>query len=304
MTADDPYDNDAAGDKAPGHDRFSDNATRASGRPEDDIDAGSSAEALDRGKCFDDLRAHDRECGPASGSPDKAQLTEDGKWKWKGLELSAEQNRIADEEIAARQKAEGRDAEGNYGEGGLTPAMRRIEAELEHGSLVPDTEKFALKSPDRFKEKLAKMISLEPDIPPSVHAANIHDGIRFTFLFEGDFYSDGVREAESRIADEGHNFVGRKPNWSGEEYKGINSQWRDASSNQLFEVQFHTPESWDAKQQTHDAYEKIECPTTAQEERARLRAYQREVAASVPVPSGALDFTPYKAEDDEDCRRM
>ena len=36
--------------------------------------------------------------------------------------------------------------------------MRRIEAELKHGCLVPDTENFALKSPDRFKEKLAKMI--------------------------------------------------------------------------------------------------------------------------------------------------
>ena len=41
--------------------------------------------------------------------------------------------------------------------------MRRVEAELEHGTLVPDTEKFALKSPDRFKEKLAKMISVEPE---------------------------------------------------------------------------------------------------------------------------------------------
>lgn len=304
MTADDLYDDDAAGDKAPGRDSSSDDATQARGRPEHDIDAESpSTGAPDREKCFDELRAYDRECQSASGSSDKAQLTADGGWKWKGLELSPEANRIADEEIAARQKAEGRDAEGNYGEGGITPAMRRIEAELEHGFLVPDTEKFALKSPDRFKEKLAKIISLEPDIAPGTHAANIHDGIRFTFLFEWDFYSDGVRETESRIAA-GHQFVGRKPNWSGREYKGINSQWRDTGSGQLFEVQFHTPESWDAKQKTHDAYEKIECATTAPEERARLRAYQREVSASVPVPPGALDFAPYKAEDDGDWQRM
>ncbi len=39
--------------------------------------------------------------------------------------------------------------------------MRRIEAVLEHGQLVPDTEKFALKSPDRFKEKLASLIADE-----------------------------------------------------------------------------------------------------------------------------------------------
>ncbi len=46
-----------------------------------------------------------------------------------------------------------------YGQRGITPAMRRIEAQLEQGELVQDTEKFALKSADRFKEKLARMIS-------------------------------------------------------------------------------------------------------------------------------------------------
>lgn len=305
MTVDEPYDDDA-GDKVRGRDHFSDNAIQAGEGPGCDADAESLGGAPDREKYYHELRAYDRAGGglPASRSSDTSQPTEDGGWKWKGLELKPEANRIADEELAARRKAEGRDAQGNYGEGGITPAMRRIEAELEHGSLVPDTEKFALKSPDRFKEKLAKMISLEPDIAPDAHARKIHDGIRFTFLFEGMFYSEGVREAEVLIADEGCRLVERKPNWSGEEYKGINSQWRDSSSGQLFEVQFHTPASWCAKQQTHDAYEKIECPTTAPEERARLRDYQRQVAVSVPVPPGALDFAPYKAEDDGDRWRI
>ena len=64
-----------------------------------------------------------------------------------------------------------------------SPAMRRIEAELAHGTLVPDTEKFALKSPDRFKEKLAKMIERYPGQPCDELVSSIHDGIRFTFLF-------------------------------------------------------------------------------------------------------------------------
>ena len=120
---------------------------------------------------------------PSAGAP-TGRGSRDGGWKWKGLELGPEANRVADEGLAVRRAAEGRDAEGSYGEGGLTPAMRRVEAELTHGTLVPDTEKLALKSPDRFKEKLAKMISLEPDIMPGEHAARIHDGIRYTFLFE------------------------------------------------------------------------------------------------------------------------
>ena len=256
-----------------------------------------SAEARDREECYRDLRAYDQARGSPSigGRPDGPRFG-DGGWKCKGLELGPEANRVADEGLAVRRAAEGRDAEGSYGEGGLTPAMRRVEAELTHATLVPDTEKFALKSPDRFKEKLAKMISLEPDIMPGDHAARIHDGIRYTFLFEDQFYSAGVRDAENRLTCHGYKLVGRKPSWLGEEYRGINSRWRDSASGQLFEVQFHTPASWDAKQRTHDSYEEVQDPATTPEDRARLMAYQREVATSAPIPPGALEFAPCKEE--------
>ncbi len=282
MRVDDPSDGDAD-DRIPEHDH---------------VRSADPVEAHDREECYRDLRAYDQAPGPrpASRGPDEPGFGGDGRWKWKGLELGPEANRVADEGLAVRQAAEGRDAEGNYGTGGLTPEMRRIEAELEHGTLVPDTEKFVLKSPDRFKEKLAKMISLEPDVAPGDHAARIHDGIRYTFVFDDQFYSAGVRSVENRLAGNGHKLVGRKPSWLGEEYKGINSHWRDSATGQPFEVQFHTPASWDAKQQTHDSYEKIQNPATTPEERARLRAYQREVVASVPIPPGALEFAPYKEE--------
>jgi hypothetical protein len=297
MTADSPDEDDAARP-----------ADRGEGRHAgpDDERRHAAPEARGRGECYDAMRVQDRPgaCRGEGPGPDRARAAADGGWRWKGLELSPAANRIADQELAGRRAAEGRDAEGGYGEAGLTPAMRRIEAKLEHGTLVPDTERFALKSPDRFKEKLAKMISLEPDSAPGDLARRIHDGIRYTLLFESRHYSDGVREAESRLADEGCSLVWRKPNWTGEEYKGINSQWRDASSGQLFEVQFHTPESWNAKQQTHGAYEKIENPSMTLEERERLRAYQREVAASVKVPPGALEFAPYIAKVGCQCRKI
>ena len=75
----------------------------------------------------------------------------------------------------------------------------------------------------------------------------------------------------------------------------MNSRWRDDASGQVFEVQFHTPQSWGAKQTTHDAYEKMAAPTTPPEEVARLQAYQREVTASVEIPPGALEI-PYLRE--------
>jgi hypothetical protein len=58
--------------------------------------------------------------------------------------------------------------------------MRRIETELDHGHLIEDTEKFALKDPDRFKEKFARLIEGYPGAEPSGLAASIADGIRYT----------------------------------------------------------------------------------------------------------------------------
>jgi hypothetical protein len=59
------------------------------------------------------------------------------------------------------------------------------------------------------------------------------------------------------------------------------------------EVQFHTPESWEAKQMTHDAYAMIENPDSSDADKAAARRYQQEVSAAVPVPEGADEIPPY-----------
>ncbi len=244
MRVDNLADGDAADDRVPEHDH---------------IWSAEPAEARDREECYRDHRAYDQDPGrPSAGErPDQPRFAGDGGWKWKGLELSPEANRVADEALAVRQAAEGRDSEGNYGEGGVTPGMRRVEAELEHGTLAPDTEKFALKSPDRFKEKLAKMIERYPGHPCGELVSAIHDGIRYTFLFPAENYTAGVADATQALSDRGYDLGIRKPSWNDGDYRGVNSRWRDTDSGILFEVQFHTPESWEAKQKTHDIYEKV-----------------------------------------------
>ena len=253
------------------------------------------AEARDREECYRDLRACDQVPGrpAASGSPDGPRFADDGGWKWKGLELGPEANRAADEGLAARRAAEGRDAEGNYGEGGLTPAMRRVEAELEHGTLAPDTEKLALKSPDRFKEKLAKMIERYPGPPCDELVSAIHDGIRYTFLFPSDDYTAGVAGATQALSNRGYDLRIRRPSWDEEDYRGVNSRWCDTGSGVVFEVQFHTPESWEAKQKTHDIYEKLCDTRTTPKEREQLEEQQRLIVAAIPVPPGAETITHY-----------
>jgi hypothetical protein len=230
------------------------------------------------------------------GAADKAVVTEEGGWEWKGLALTPEDNAVADSAIEARRAAEGRDSNGEYGEDGLTPQLRGVEQEPAYGELVPDTEKYAVKGEDRFKEKLAKKIALEPDKSTTELAAEIHDGIRYTFTFPGEKYTDGVYDAEGKLRRRGYELQRRKPSWADSDYKGVNSRWADPSSGVLFEVQFHTPESWEAKQKTHDAYATIENPVSLDAETAAARRYQQEVSAAIPVPEGADEIPPYTDE--------
>lgn len=203
---------------------------------------------------------------------------------------------ITHQAVERCRAAEGRDAEGNYGEHGLTPAMHRIESQLDYGHLAEQTEEYALKSPDRFKEKLAERISRFPKADPTDLAAEIHDGIRYTFVFGFESYTSNVELAQAKLAEAGYDHVETKPGWHGDEYKGVNSQWIDPASGLLFEVQFHTAESWSAKQLTHEAYEKIRSQSVPVEEIETLRAYQCEVSGRVPIPPGALDIPTYKKE--------
>ena len=251
-------------------------------------------EERDRSACYDDLRA--RDASARHDRPDGAEQTADGGWRWKGHELDPAANRIADEAIAARRQAEGRDAEGNYAETGISPVMRRIEAGLEHGTLVPDTEKFALKSPDRFKEKLAKLIADEPDQSPAELCRGIHDGIRYTFLFAAERYSRGAMAVCDRLTESGYELMVLKNTWGSAEYRGLNTRWLDKASGELFEVQFHTAQSWSAKQQTHDAYEKVNDPTTHAIERERLRDFQFGIASAVQAPPGWQEIENYRRE--------
>src|SRR5215813_1176146 len=109
----------------------------------------------------DDPRDHASEVsesGPDQELPpeDGARIDDHDSREQKERRLS----QITDQAVARCSEAEGRDANGNYGERGLTPAMRRVESQIQHGKLVADTEKYALKSADRFKQKLVERINL------------------------------------------------------------------------------------------------------------------------------------------------
>ena len=84
-----------------------------------------------------------------------------------------------------------------------------------------------------------------------------------------------------------------KNSWSDDQYKGINSQWIEPDTGQRFEVQFHTRISFEAKQLTHPAYERLRTKQADVFEELVLEAFQKKVTADVSVPPGAADIPDY-----------
>ena len=172
----------------------------------------------------------------------------------------------------------------------ISPALRATESQDPDRHLVGFDDR--LKDRDRIKEKVAKNID-EKDLSPEEATALLPDAIRYTFQYDEARYTYGVQTDIVRMKEQGFELVVLKNSWSTDQYKGINSQWIEPDSGQRFELQFHTRISFEAKQITHSAYERLRTEQPDPFEHMVLEAFQRKVADAVPVPPGADGIPDY-----------
>ena len=121
----------------------------------------------------------------------------------------------------------------------------------------------------------------------------VPDAIRYTLQYRDARYTQGVWADITRMKEQGFELHKVKNSWSGDQYKGVNSQWIEPDSGQRFEVQFHTRISYEAKQLTHDAYDEVRTHQADKFEQIVLEAFQKKVADDVPIPPGAADIPDY-----------
>jgi hypothetical protein len=195
--------------------------------------------------------------------------------------------------IARCRAAEGQNVFGSYGASGLTPAIRRLAAQLEHGGLAPGSEAESLKSADRLSAKLTRLIARHPDRTAEDLAAGLVDAVRYAFTFETERYTEGTWLVHRKLKSQGFELEARRNRWESPEYKGVWSRWRDPAHDLIFEVQFHTFASWDIVQGTHEAFRVITDPATPPAERARLRARQVAAARAARTPPGCAEITDF-----------
>jgi hypothetical protein len=211
------------------------------------------------------------------GRPDlPPKQTDDAAWRSSedpNLTLTDEQNRAADEFLERARNAEP----------GITGNMKD-NADATGGDMVGLD--YRLKDPESFKRKLATELAENGgDLDAALR--DMKDSVRYTTTWDTGDYTQGVQDSTQRLRDQGYEPVKWKPTWGDEGYRGVNSFWRDPATGQVFEVQFHTPESFDAKMRTHDLYDQIRLLPEGDPRRVELERQQDEIFDNVPHPPGA-----------------
>ena len=213
----------------------------------------------------------------------------DGSWRGEGgRNLDSAQNAEVDRGYTRIREV---------GEHTIIPGLRAVEAEDSTRHLAGFDHRF--KGLDRLKEKVADRMRTKGR-PAAETLAQIPDVVRATFQYNESAYSAGVMNDVQRLQVKGFTQVERRNTWESDQYKGINTRWREPESGVTFEVQFHTRASLEAKELTHKAYERIRSITDqtpeADQETSELKEFQRRVNSMIPIPPGVADIDDYPPE--------
>jgi hypothetical protein len=153
---------------------------------------------------------------------------------------------------------------------------------------------FRLKDRDRAKGKVAVTLAEQPDLIAREALDDIPDMIRYTFRYEReDRYAQGIPDDLLIMDAQGFELVRLKNFWTGDQYKGITTLWLHTEAGCLTELQFHTRISFEAKQITQPAYDRLRLGRTVAPEEIELEAFLRYVYAAVPIPPRAANVPDY-----------
>jgi hypothetical protein len=156
-----------------------------------------------------------------------------------------------------------------------------------------------LKGDDRCKEKIAREVRQMTDRsgePIEAIVDGIHDIVRYTYAFTEDRYTAGHYQVRGSLEERGYKLQLVRNEWENPEYKGVNTRW-ESPDGQMLEVQFHTRASFEGKQLTHSAYERLRSESAPDDERFELEQFQRLVSSKIPFPERVAEIVNYRSED-------
>jgi hypothetical protein len=117
-------------------------------------------------------------------------------------------------------------------------------------------------------------------------SAGINDTVRYTIVYAPDRYTGSTHAAIRELEARGYGAINVKNCWQEENpYKGINAVFVSPTGRSV-ELQFHTPESWDMKQATHDDYNIVKDVGADPDQRRSANDRSIAAAAGLETPPG------------------
>jgi hypothetical protein len=122
--------------------------------------------------------------------------------------------------------------------------------------------------------------------------ASIRDSLRYTMRFTDQpagHHDDAVAGVLALMESTGHTVLTVRNYWPrGDDYSGINTTLK-APNGIAWELQFHTPASFDLKMSTHVIYEQVRKPDVALELRQDLFEEVTKQWDVIPIPADVLE---------------
>ncbi len=191
-----------------------------------------------------------------------------------------------DEAVAAAAIADEIYAEAEAAEASVTAFLKSFESDKAHMEGLD----YRLKTKESIARKLLTN-ALDMEVSVAEARGSIRDALRYTYVIEDEEYTAMTKQIIDACIENGYSVYKLKNTWDSPDYKGINMNLITPDA-YIFELQFHTPESYDTKQnKTHEDYEIIRSVSSTAVEKAMAMVRNRLANMAVPVPEGALDIS-------------
>lgn len=166
-------------------------------------------------------------------------------------------------------------------EPGITKDIKNI-VEKNNGKI--EGLDYRVKTFDSFERKASEEINKVKNVNEAL--GGIYDAIRYTSIKDADSLTEHYFSVVDDLQKEGYNVVRVKNSWGStiNPYRGINIIV-ESSTKQKLELQFHTPEGFDVKQnKQHKLYEEYRLEATSVKRKKELVDQMLELADSLKSP--------------------
>ena len=130
----------------------------------------------------------------------------------------------------------------------------------------------------------------------------ISDIVRYTVASTADTLTEDFEAFKSALEAKGYKPVKIKNTWDTfskqNAYRGVNTVFMSPDG-QKFELQFHTPESFDVKERQHGLYEEQRSPDTPAARKQELTDIMYGNAEHMTRPKGVERIIPYPPKKDK-----